>query len=149
MNKRNFSSLRFWMLHLYIRSKILTLREKINKTFQRLKNRFKEFIGKFTKKKAHFLNLWTQTKKQRAIKIHTKRHQTGKTTKKQDTNKEKTGEYEALTRTDWRKVNIGYLWEHLEALGNRFTNKQKAGKRGVERLTKEKLLEMIFTEKGI
>ena len=46
-------------------------------------------------------------------------------------------------------MGIGYLWDQLEALGHRFTNKQKAGKRGVERLTKEKLLEMIFTEKGI
>ena len=57
-------------------------------------------------------------------------------------------EDEPVTRTDWRKMGIGYLWDQLEALGYRFTNKQKAGKRG-ERFTKEKLLEMIFTEKGI
>ena len=63
--------------------------------------------------------------------------------------KTKKDEDEPVTRTDWRKKGVGYLWNELEALGYRFTNKQKAGKRGGERLTKEKLLEMIFAEKGI
>ena len=80
------------------------------------------------------------TKPKPTIKKHTKN------TDEENTDEEKT--YEPVTRTDWRKKGIGYLFNKLEELGYRFTNKQKAGNREV-RLKKEQLLEMIYEEKGI